>query len=334
MNDGAQYLQTLHERSILTANVCLEAQQRTRRPLTFALITALDLLGIERPDGQTIRLANKTDLQIVIQDNSQRTRLTGTNPVIWKGPIETAPLAQGLISCTAPTTTWAMFSTRLPLEELTALGDSMMRRNTRIRRAGIADFRNTIDSIQRHSHADAIRERALPGIRNMELALRLMRENTDSSQETRTRLALMRYGLDEPEVNHRLYIRRTGQTLFLDMAYPELKIVIEYDGRHHASQWMADSKRRQLLEDEGWLYVQVTATDLGNEDSERMLALRVASKIEQRIHRHIALHSRLSIRQVADLRRLRKKPLHVRHAGRISLTRPLMDDCGGSIRPV
>ena len=43
------------------------------------------------------------------------------------------------------------------------------------------------------------------------------------------------------------------------MAYPDLKIIIEYDGRHHASRWLADSKRREALEDEGWLYIQVTA---------------------------------------------------------------------------
>ena len=46
---------------------------------------------------------------------------------------------------------------------------------------------------------------------------------------------------------------------FADMAYPDLKIIIEYDGRHHASRWLADSKRREALEDEGWLYIQVTA---------------------------------------------------------------------------
>lgn len=58
MTDGAQYSQTLHERSVLTANMCLEAQQRTTRPLAFALTTALDLLGIERPDEKTITLTN------------------------------------------------------------------------------------------------------------------------------------------------------------------------------------------------------------------------------------------------------------------------------------
>ena len=64
MTDGAQYSQTLHERSVLTANMCLEAQQRTTRPLVFALTTALDLLGIERPDEKTITLTNAEKLYV------------------------------------------------------------------------------------------------------------------------------------------------------------------------------------------------------------------------------------------------------------------------------
>lgn len=66
MTDGAQYSQTLHERSVLTANMCLEAQQRTTRPLVFALTTALDLLGIERPDEKTITLTNAEKLYVQV----------------------------------------------------------------------------------------------------------------------------------------------------------------------------------------------------------------------------------------------------------------------------
>ena len=64
MTDGAQYSQTLHERSVLTVSMCLEAQQRTTRPLVFALTTALDLLGIERPDEKTITLTNAEKLHV------------------------------------------------------------------------------------------------------------------------------------------------------------------------------------------------------------------------------------------------------------------------------
>ena len=101
----------------------------------------------------------------------------------------------------------------------------------------------------------------------MRRALRLMRENTDSSQETRSRIVLLRYGLPCPEVNYAIRLKGYSHVFFADMAYPDLKIIIEYDGRHHASRWLADSKRREALEDEGWLYIQVTAENLRDEDS-------------------------------------------------------------------
>lgn len=61
------------------------------------------------------------------------------------------------------------------------------------------------------------------------------------------------------------------------------EIIIEYDGRHHASRWLADSKRREALEDEGWLYIQVTAENLRDEDSQRELAERVAQRVSLRL---------------------------------------------------
>lgn len=329
MNNGTQYAQEKRERSIAAVSACLDAQKRTSRKLVFALSTALDLLGVEAPPQHRVRLSHAEELQIVVGDNGQRTRLKGTNAIVWKGVLETIPLMRGQLVCTSPATTWAMFALRIPLEELVVLGDAMMRRHSRERRANPADFLAMIASLRRQTEEDPGRIRTLRGIRNMELAARLMRENTDSSQETRTRLALMRYGLDEPRVNHRFYVRRTGKTLFFDMAYPELKIVIEYDGRHHAGQWLSDVKRREIIEDEGWIYIQVTASNLADEESERMLALRVASKIEQRIQRPVRLCRRLPVEQVADSRRLRKMPLHVRHAARIVLSESLEESLEG-----
>lgn len=329
MSNGTQYAQETHERSTSTISACLDAQKRTSRRLVFALSTALDLLGVEAPPPHRVRLSHAEELQIVVGDNGQRTRLRGTNAIVWKGVLETIPLMRGQLVCTSPATTWAMFALRIPLEELVVLGDAMMRRHSRERRANPADFLAMTASLRRQTEEDPGRIRTLRGIRNMELAARLMRENTDSSQETRTRLALMRYGLDEPRVNHRFYVRRTGKTLFFDMAYPELNIVIEYDGRHHAGQWLSDVKRREIIEDEGWIYIQVTASNLADEESERMLALRVASKIEQRIQRPVRLCRRLSVEQVADSRRLRKTPLHVRHAARIVLSESLEESLEG-----
>lgn len=67
-----------------------------------------------------------------------------------------------------------------------------------------------------------------------------------------------------------------------------------YDGRHHAGQWLADSKRREALEDDGWAYIQVTAENLMNDFEERALAQRVADRMSQRLSKPIMLCQRMS----------------------------------------
>ena len=49
-----------------------------------------------------------------------------------------------------------------------------------------------------------------------------------------------------------------------DLSYPGLKLIIEYDGRHHAessSQWQRDLSRREELDRLGWRLIVVTSDD-------------------------------------------------------------------------
>ena len=49
-----------------------------------------------------------------------------------------------------------------------------------------------------------------------------------------------------------------------DLCYPSLKLIIEYDGRHHAEdseQWLHDLKRREVLDRMGWRVIVVTMHD-------------------------------------------------------------------------
>lgn len=189
----------------------------------------------------------------------------------------------------------------LTLDELIILAESMMRRDRRLKKAEISDFTRFINQAKRFE-----------GIRKCRRALRVIREHTDSSMETRTRLALMRYGLPSPVVNYELQVPNTSRTLFLDMAYPALHIAIEYDGNHHrfsSAQVLADDKRREMIEAAGWVYIKVTFVDLRNELAEEELAQRVATSIERVLHVPIPLEPRLSIEQVSDGHRLQRKPL-------------------------
>ncbi len=51
----------------------------------------------------------------------------------------------------------------------------------------------------------------------------------------------------------------------LDLAYPQARLVIEYDGRQHAEstrQWQGDVRRREELDGDGWRLVVLLAPDI------------------------------------------------------------------------
>ena len=133
-------------------------------------------------------------------------------------------------------------------------------------------------------------------------ALLLARAGTDSSMETRTHLALLRYGLDCPQVNYPIFVGNGTRPIHLDLAYPEFKICIEYESSHHAGQWLNDARRRQMIEDAGWKYIQVTKLDIGDEAGEEALARRVAERIQEVTGKTVQLTTRQTIRQVSDAR--------------------------------
>lgn len=303
MDNGAQYSESLARLRTRTIEQCLEAQRRTGRRLVFALDTALSLQGIELPRYRRGGLLADT-LHAVIESNGVRTILQGICFVLWSGPQTHMPIHHGRLRCMDSVTTWAMHANRLEDEELVVLGDSMMRRDGHMKKATLEEFRIYVDSLSDLSnYSGSDRLRVVRGVSKMRRALRLMRENTDSSQETRSRIVLLRYGLPCPEVNYAIRLKGYSHVFFADMAYPDLKIIIEYDGRHHASRWLADSKRREALEDEGWLYIQVTAENLRDEDSQRELAERVAQRVSLRLGEPVRLCGRMTIAQIADGRR-------------------------------
>ncbi len=92
------------------------------------------------------------------------------------------------------------------------------------------------------------------------MAASLVRRRVDSPMETRLRLLIVLAGLPEPEVN--VEIRAVdGRLLYrIDLSYPQFRLGIEYDGRHHAendAQWAGDITRREALDGLAWRLVVV-----------------------------------------------------------------------------
>jgi len=92
-----------------------------------------------------------------------------------------------------------------------------------------------------------------------------------SPQETRLRLLLLSGGLPAPVTQFRVF-DDVGFVARLDLAYPELRIAIEYDGLWHAESraFLADRRRLNRLQAAGWVVVHVTVEDL--RDPGRLLA--------------------------------------------------------------
>jgi hypothetical protein len=99
-----------------------------------------------------------------------------------------------------------------------------------------------------------------PGKARLRSALSRARAGVGSPQETRLRLLLVDAGLPEPTVGHSVDVGFA--VLHPDLAYPALKIAIEYEGAHHrldADQWEHDIRREQAMRDRGWTYLRITA---------------------------------------------------------------------------
>ncbi|WP_404312417.1 hypothetical protein LG314_00805 [Agrococcus terreus] len=113
-------------------------------------------------------------------------------------------------------------------------------------------------------------------------ALGEVRPGADSPQETRARLALVRAGLPEPVLQ--LPVLDEGVLIAeIDLAYPELRIAVEYEGEHHLTdpaQWAKDILRQERLEALGWIVIRATKRDLA--DGGRRLVARVRAAIARR----------------------------------------------------
>ena len=94
--------------------------------------------------------------------------------------------------------------------------------------------------------------------------VRYVREGVDSPMETRLRLLPCSLGCRSP--GQPSDPRRVGcRAPRLDLSYPTLKLIIEFDGRHHIEreqQWEADIERRESLDSDGWRTLVVTSAGI------------------------------------------------------------------------
>ncbi len=110
-----------------------------------------------------------------------------------------------------------------------------------------------------------------------------VRDGVASPMETRLRMLLVLAGLPEPKVNHEI-VDRNGRVLRrLDLSYPAIKLIVEYNGRQHADdpeQYSVDIDRREEFDDEEWRLMVVVSKGIFKEPERTVM--RVARALRKR----------------------------------------------------
>ena len=90
------------------------------------------------------------------------------------------------------------------------------------------------------------------------------RERVWSPMETKMRLLINSRGYPEPATNLEICEIATGIVYYIDLAYPQWKIAIEYDGKGHRTdkqQWERDLHKNEVLHGQGWTVLRVSIAD-------------------------------------------------------------------------
>jgi very-short-patch-repair endonuclease len=120
--------------------------------------------------------------------------------------------------------------------------------------------------------------------------VRLANPLAESPMESRIRLVIVLAGLPVPVLQHPI------GPFFLDLAYPAIRLAIEYDGRAHREQVraMRDLDRQAYLSDAGWKVLRFTAAQVLCRP--RWVAARVREELVRAAHRHGVALDQLGLR--------------------------------------
>lgn len=145
-------------------------------------------------------------------------------------------------------TAWDL-ARRLPLVEAVVVVDALARRTT---------FRPA-DLLERRAQ-----QRGARNCRRLDDVVALADPRAESPGETRLRVRLVRAGLPPPQTQHVIVDEYGFELARADLAYPEAKLAIEYDGDVHFDRrgGQRDRQRDVILAGYGWLTVRFVRDDL------------------------------------------------------------------------
>jgi hypothetical protein len=153
----------------------------------------------------------------------------------------------------SPPDSWLAVAPDLALHDLVAVGDFLV---TGVKGVGAVSSLEALEAV--------VLERAgAAGVLNARRALRLVRVGAWSRPESLVRVLLARAGLPEPALNVAI-LTPGGGTLIPDIAYPQFRVAVEYNGTHHdePDEKVKDLRRMDEYSELHWSVVNVERREL------------------------------------------------------------------------
>jgi hypothetical protein len=220
-------------------------------------LTAAELLSLpRRPDKET------TDMHHIIRPEGEA-HLNRPHVIVHRMKLyeDEITVHEG-IPVTTPERTWLDLAELLSLDELVVAGDSCVRvprpelEGRDMPLCTIADLQRMID-----------RHKGKRGLRRAKEAIKLIRVGSNSPQETLLRLAIVRAGLPEPELNVPIIAEDGTRHHEPDLSYRKYRIGIEYEGEHHSEegQIVRDIARSERYAELGWTQIRISRRHMVND---------------------------------------------------------------------
>lgn len=203
-------------------------------------VTAARLWGLPLP----IHLEEDPRIHVAVEGDRRAPR--GANVAGHTSLRPLAPVVLDGVLVTPPVPTWLALSDALALDALIVAGDRLL-----AWRQPLATLEEIRTAVEEYS--------GMRGAKRARAALAELRSGSASPRESRTRLAITRAGLPEPELNVPIALP-DGRVIHGDLVYRAARILLEYEGAHHRVddvQWSLDLDRYNALSAAGWIVIRV-----------------------------------------------------------------------------
>jgi hypothetical protein len=206
-------------------------------------LTAAALHGMRLPEG-----TRQLPLHVTHRDAARGMRRPG---IVGHRSHLPARVVTGAddVPLSHPIDAWVECGALLGMQDLVVMGDGLVcRRNPT---ATVDELRAAVRGAQGRR-----------GVARLRAAMEQIRPGTDSPRETTLRLQLIRWGLPEPAVNAPLTDGRGRVIAHGDLVWPELGLVLEYEGRQHAEsaeQFAIDIRRLNRIAEAGYRVIRIDA---------------------------------------------------------------------------